>query len=770
MKKSLLIGTFFVSAFCCFQVSATDLTKALDENKPLSEIRTLIQNGTDVNQPDEESGWYPLMYAKDIDTLKLLIQKGANIHAETEYTSVFQQICAEGTLEMVQEMVRAGADINKIVGSEYIKGTPLMAALSNKDPRVVSFLIQSGADVGAKIPDALGDNTALKSAIMHDADPEIIKILIDNGADIHQKDNFDDSFYAKIAAHSSHPELIPLFQQAGLDLGKENLNSLFLNAIQFNHSFEMAKYLIELGADPNVQGEKEMFGRVLKDDYPIIVAAQAVRPDALKFLLERNVNVNVTDKDGKSPLALLQKNQYLAKDPDYNKYIVALGGQPLSADEAKRSQNSMQLLDDVRDNNKTIADIEKLIQDGLDINYKNKYGKTALMNALDILSEESFYELKSKYENIFKDIPDYPAYLKKRLDITDFLLKHGADIHQKDERGNNLLFIAVWKDNPQLLEYLISKGIDVNEANNHGQTPLMKAAKSENGIEMIKILLKHGADKTIKDKDGRTAYKHITMFNMDPKVKELLAVTPTINHYDLPPAAQAFYAKIKSELPKAITPMVQGTVADPSKVPEVIKKIEDSIDIDQVISDTWPCLSNLPESQWESREAHDCFTDFLADISQKGMMYTALANAGDNTDMNNPTEVMAAFAKGSDIAANKAMVQHYANALLMDASTLWIEAISFNGGEGKDISADDSDYFNDKKIACGATMFATKDGTVTIDFPDECVRMEERDNRFDISVDEVIEAALAKSKDDLHKHESLTCTGHHCVWKWISNQ
>ena len=104
---------------------------------------------------------------------------------------------------------------------------------------------------------------------------------------------------------------------------KENVNLLFLRAIEGNHSLEMAKYLLKLGANPNIQAEQLFMGHPVKKEYPIIVAAKAVTPNALKFLLEQKVNVNVKGKDGKTPLELLQKIKYLMKDPNYNKFITA---------------------------------------------------------------------------------------------------------------------------------------------------------------------------------------------------------------------------------------------------------------------------------------------------------------------------------------------------------------------------------------------------------------------------------------------------------------
>lgn len=760
IMKNLLLSTVLVSCLFYNTANATELTKALAENKPLSEIQALIRNGANVNQADEQSGVYPLMLVKDTAIFSELIKAGADINAKTEYTSVFQQVCADGTLEMVQYLVKSGADVNELIGAENMKETPLISALRNKDPRVVEFLIQSGADVKTEIPSIFGNDSALKSAIILDAKPEIIELLIKNGANIHQQDKYSDSLYEDIVRKSSYPEVISIFQKAGLDIGKENLNYLFLQAIKNHKSMEMAKYLLRLGADPNVQAERIFYKHPVKEDYPIIVAAGAAKPDALKFLLEQKVNVNVKNEKGKTPLQLLQTNEYLIKDPNYNQYIVALGGTALSDTEAQKSKNSMKLLSEIDYESTTLEGIQKLIQEGADVNYKDEYGDSALIKSAEGVDEKTFNEFKK--DGIFTIIPDYNSYIQKRLDIIDLLLKNGADINTQNAYGQNLLSIAIQCNQPTVLEHLLKKGIDVNAVNKAGVTALMKAASSAEDTKMIKLLLQYGADKTLKDNKGKTASQY-AIFNLNQEVQDLLKVSTPIQKYDLPASAESYYSELKDGILKEmILPIVQNTLEDPSKVSSVMKKIDDSIDMEQVKSDSWPCLSKLPESQWKSAE--QCFKGFTMDLMQKVILFTAMANGGDNATLNDPKTILSGIQKVAEVGANKAMIQHYANSVVMDASRLAILAVSADGGQGKDISSTEAKEFNGKKIACGAKLFGKKDGTVSIDFPNHCERMEESDKKFTFTVDDVIEAV---KKDEF---SIITCTGHHCTRKHKGTQ
>jgi len=105
------------------------------------------------------------------------------------------------------------------------------------------------------------------------------------------------------------------------------------------------------------------------------------------------------------------------------------------------------------------------------------------------------------------------------LDAVRYLIREvGLDPHRRDWKGNTLLHYAArseawdeveWPPYPEgekIVAYLIDTfNLDPNARNNDGNTPLHEAALSGN-YRVIKVLIRKGADRCIKNRRGYTPY------------------------------------------------------------------------------------------------------------------------------------------------------------------------------------------------------------------------------------------------------------------------
>lgn len=108
------------------------------------------------------------------------------------------------------------------------------------------------------------------------------------------------------------------------------------------------------------------------------------------------------------------------------------------------------------------------------------------------------------------------------------LLAAGADIHATDKNGVTALHHAVRFRSPTAVATLIEHGANVNQqCRRSGGTPLHRAVTSTGApgtagrtaeaIEIINLLLKHGADPSIRNKSGKRPVEYVT----DPEIRAL---------------------------------------------------------------------------------------------------------------------------------------------------------------------------------------------------------------------------------------------------------
>ncbi len=91
------------------------------------------------------------------------------------------------------------------------------------------------------------------------------------------------------------------------------------------------------------------------------------------------------------------------------------------------------------------------------------------------------------------------------FDLLMLLVDNGADIFDFDEEGVSIFDIAITYDNIEMVNFLIEKGIDVNKTMRKSGFTALMAASCYGRIEVVKILVEHGANKDAVDAKGFTA-------------------------------------------------------------------------------------------------------------------------------------------------------------------------------------------------------------------------------------------------------------------------
>ena len=128
--------------------------------------------------------------------------------------------------------------------------------------------------------------------------------------------------------------------------------------------------------------------------------------------------------------------------------------------------------------------------------------------------------------------PLHRAAWKDASATAEVLLKQGADIHAKDNRGLMPLHYAVQVNASSTAEMLLNQGAKVNAKDNSGWTPLHHAAQW-NASELAEMLLNRGADvHAKKDGDGWTPLHHAARKNASSTAEVLLKAGADVHAKD----------------------------------------------------------------------------------------------------------------------------------------------------------------------------------------------------------------------------------------------
>lgn len=159
--------------------------------------------------------------------------------------------------------------------------------------------------------------------------------------------------------------------------------------------------------------------------------------------------------------------------------------------------------------------VSQYLKNGIDINMQDNKKRTALMIAtydnnvkMVKLLVENGADVNIQDENL--NSPFLYAGARGLLDILKLLYKKADTINVLNIYGGNALIPACEKGHLETVRFLLENtDINVNHVNRLSWTALLEVVilgnDSYNYAEIVKLLLKHGADKNIKDNRGNDA-------------------------------------------------------------------------------------------------------------------------------------------------------------------------------------------------------------------------------------------------------------------------
>jgi uncharacterized protein len=160
----------------------------------------------------------------------------------------------------------------------------------------------------------------------------------------------------------------------------------------------------------------------------------------------------------------------------------------------------------------------QLLEDGADVNERDSDGRTPVMTATRGNHVETVRALIEAGADIDLqddrlDNPFLYAGAEGLLDILRLTIDAGADPTITNRFGGTALIPASERGHVEVVEELLARTqVDIDHVNNLGWTALLEAIVLSTGDErhqrVVQLLVDHGADITIADKDGVTPLQH----------------------------------------------------------------------------------------------------------------------------------------------------------------------------------------------------------------------------------------------------------------------
>ena len=281
------------------------------------------------------------------------------------------------------------------------------------------------------------DFTLLSIAVM-DNNIEMAELLLKYKADVNTVVSDGDTALI-LAVDNNNMEMVKLLLSYGADIdyqGFRGRTALFC-ALEYNRkeNIEMVKLLIKNKADVNIAYD----GDYENEETPLMYAIMKGYKETVKILIANKADIN-------------KRNIY----------------------------NANALLYAYMYGHEDIADI--LLQNGSDS--LDKSLKVCNLNKETLLSYDVPLITAAVYST-------NEVFLQKLID-------NGANVNYKTYDNKTALIEAASYNNINAVRVLLKNNTEVNVKNNYGMTALMWACHSGN-LEMTKMLLNAGADKNIKD-------------------------------------------------------------------------------------------------------------------------------------------------------------------------------------------------------------------------------------------------------------------------------
>ena len=438
----------------------------------------LLERGVDVNARKKNSftSLHEAAFRGNIEVARVLLDHGANAELETEAGETALHVVSRGKYDSQEQGVG-----------------------------IARLLLERGADVNARRKDSL---TSLHEAAFKGR-VEIVQVLFDHGADakLETEPGVTALHMVSLGEYDSQEQgasTARLLLERGVDVNARKKDSLTsLHEAAFRGNVEVARVLLDYDANANLEtdyGETALH-MVSRGKYDSKEQGAATA----RLLLECGVDVNARKNGGLTSLHEAAFN----RKAEVTQVLLDHGANALLKTEGGETALHMASLGKYDSDEQGTTTARLLLECGVDVNARKNGGFTSLHEAafrgeVDVtqflLNHGANAKLATDHGETALHIVSRGEYDSEEdgVGIARLLLEHGVDVDVQTKTLNTALHSAAFYGRLEITQILLSRGANPNTENEQGMTPLHQVSRGnkpqEHGVEVARLLLEHGVD------------------------------------------------------------------------------------------------------------------------------------------------------------------------------------------------------------------------------------------------------------------------------------
>ena len=440
------------------------------QRRDIETVRALLDEGMDVDAPQADGAtalaW--AVHADDLPTAGLLLRAGADANAANDLGVTPLMLASQnGSAPMVDLLLQAGADPNAV---RPAGGTALMMAARSGDATVLRRLIAAGADVGAATSSG---HTALMWAVA-ERHPRAVNLLAEIGADVQARTAVYTPRARTIVRETRVLSRLEAVNPASLPRDgdrdpprPEGGFTPLLYAILAGDA-PIVRVLLSAGAEVDDAGPDGVTALMLAlikrhEEIALLLVDAGADPDSAAagftalHLASATGSHAVTGAlltRGADPDVRLERPQRLTNSFEIGVFtspgsgrLTQIGSTPFIVAAKSADARMMRLLADA----------------GADPHLTTDDGTTALLLAAGLGKRAA------------TDITYYDWTEEKAVEALTAALELGLEVNAANEHGETALHAAAYHNANRVVEFLLDSGADIDALNAAEQTPLRLA-------------------------------------------------------------------------------------------------------------------------------------------------------------------------------------------------------------------------------------------------------------------------------------------------------